>query len=106
MDYFDPKFDCICILYGGLDAWPINTEIPGMTLLFVEKGMSNSMVFHCISKLIFDNLLWAWGAQTHPGTAGCQISDIWNLFCRGGRVSINIPWKLYSERQSSCPLGD
>jgi hypothetical protein len=67
-------FSCIWILYRGLDAWPINTEIPGMTLLFVEKGMSNSMVFHCISKLIFDNLLWAWGAQTHPGTAGCQIS--------------------------------
>ena len=29
-------FSCIGILYGGLDEWPINTEIPGMTLLFVE----------------------------------------------------------------------
>ena len=29
-------FSCIGILYGGLHAWPINTEIPGMTLLFVE----------------------------------------------------------------------
>jgi hypothetical protein len=29
-------FICIWILYGGLDAWPLNTEIPGMTLLFVE----------------------------------------------------------------------
>jgi hypothetical protein len=26
-------FNCIWILYGGLDAWPIHTEIPGMTLL-------------------------------------------------------------------------
>jgi hypothetical protein len=29
-------FSCIGILYGGLDEWPINKEIPGMTLLFVE----------------------------------------------------------------------
>jgi len=29
-------FSCIWILYGGLDAWPINTEIPEITLLFVE----------------------------------------------------------------------
>ena len=29
-------FICIWILYGGLDAWPINTEIPGKTLFFVE----------------------------------------------------------------------
>jgi hypothetical protein len=29
-------FSCIGILYGGLHEWPINTEIPGMTLLFVE----------------------------------------------------------------------
>jgi hypothetical protein len=29
-------FICIGILYGGLHEWPINTEIPGMTLLFVE----------------------------------------------------------------------
>jgi len=28
-------FSCILILYGGLDAWSINTEIPGMTL-FLE----------------------------------------------------------------------
>jgi hypothetical protein len=27
-------FSCIWILYGGLGAWPIHTEIPGMTLLF------------------------------------------------------------------------
>jgi hypothetical protein len=25
---------CILILYGSLGAWPINTEISGMTLLF------------------------------------------------------------------------
>jgi len=24
-------FSCIGILYRGLDEWPINTEIPGMT---------------------------------------------------------------------------
>ena len=30
-------FSCIWILYGGFDAWPINTEIPGMTLLFLEE---------------------------------------------------------------------
>ena len=29
-------FSCILILYGGLDAWPINTEFAGMTLLFLE----------------------------------------------------------------------
>ena len=29
-------FNCILILYGGLDAWSINTVIPGMTLLFLE----------------------------------------------------------------------
>jgi hypothetical protein len=29
-------FSCIWILYGSLDAWPINTEIPGMTMLFLE----------------------------------------------------------------------
>jgi hypothetical protein len=29
-------YSCIGILYRGLDEWPINTEIPGMTLLFVE----------------------------------------------------------------------
>jgi hypothetical protein len=29
-------FSCIGILYGGLYEWPIDTEIPGMTLLFVE----------------------------------------------------------------------
>ena len=29
-------FSCIGILYGGLDAWPIKTGIPGMTFLFVE----------------------------------------------------------------------
>ena len=29
-------FSCILILYGCLDAWPINTEIPGITLLFLE----------------------------------------------------------------------
>jgi hypothetical protein len=28
--------NCSWILYGGLDAWPINAEIPGMTLLFLE----------------------------------------------------------------------
>ena len=28
-------FNCILILYEDLDAWPINTEIPGMTLLFL-----------------------------------------------------------------------
>ena len=26
---------CICIFYEGLDAWPINTEIPRMTLLAI-----------------------------------------------------------------------
>ena len=31
---------CIWIFYGGIDAWPINTAIPGMTLLFLECGMS------------------------------------------------------------------
>ena len=29
-------FSYIGILYEGLHEWPINTEIPGMTLLFVE----------------------------------------------------------------------
>jgi hypothetical protein len=29
-------FSCIGILYGGFDKWPINREILGMTLLFVE----------------------------------------------------------------------
>ena len=29
-------FSCIGILYGGLDEWPIDTEIPGMALLLVE----------------------------------------------------------------------
>ena len=29
-------FSCIWIPYGGLDAWPINKEIPGITLLFVD----------------------------------------------------------------------
>jgi hypothetical protein len=29
-------FSCIGILYRGLDEWPMNTEIPGMALLFVE----------------------------------------------------------------------
>jgi hypothetical protein len=48
-------FSCI----GIIDESPINTEIPGMTLLFVEYGISQSMVLHCISKLIFDTLLWA-----------------------------------------------
>jgi hypothetical protein len=33
-------FSCIWILYGSLDAWPINTEILVMTLLFLEYGMS------------------------------------------------------------------
>ena len=60
-------FSCIGILYGGLHEWTINTEIPGMTLLFVEHRISQRMVLHCISKLIFDTLLWAWGAETHPG---------------------------------------
>ena len=42
-------FSCIWILYGGLfDAWPINTEIPGMTLLFLESGMCQSMPFRCL----------------------------------------------------------
>jgi len=31
-------FTCIWVLYGGLDAWSINTEIPGMTMLFLEHG--------------------------------------------------------------------
>ena len=61
-------FSCIWIIYGGLDAWPINTEIPGITLLFAEFGMSQSMASQSISKLLFDTLLWAWGAETHPGT--------------------------------------
>jgi hypothetical protein len=52
-------FSRIGILYGDLHEGPINTEIPGMTLLFVEYGISQSMVLHCISKLIFDTLLWA-----------------------------------------------
>jgi hypothetical protein len=30
--------------------------------------------------------------------------DIWILFCGRG-VSINISWKIYQGRQSSCPLG-
>ena len=34
---------CIWIL----DAWLINTEIPGMTVLFLEYEMSHSMTFHC-----------------------------------------------------------
>ena len=29
-------FSCIGILYGGLHECPLNTEIPEMTLLFVE----------------------------------------------------------------------
>jgi len=29
-------FSCSWILYEGLDAWPTNAEIPGMTLLFLE----------------------------------------------------------------------
>ena len=29
-------FSCIEIFSGGLHELPINTEIPGMTLLFVE----------------------------------------------------------------------
>ena len=29
-------FNCISIFNGGLDAWPMHTEIPRMTLLFVE----------------------------------------------------------------------
>jgi hypothetical protein len=40
-------FSCNWIFYGGLDAWPITTEIPGMTLLFLEYGMSQSMAFRC-----------------------------------------------------------
>ena len=40
-------FSCIWILYGGLDAWPINTEILGMALLFWEYGMSQTIGFHC-----------------------------------------------------------
>lgn len=38
-DYFEPNlivFSFDLILYGGLAAQPINTEIPGMTLLFLE----------------------------------------------------------------------
>jgi len=29
-------FNWILILYGGIDAWAINTELLGMTLLFLE----------------------------------------------------------------------
>jgi hypothetical protein len=68
-------FSCIWILYGGFDAWPINTEIPGMTLLFIEHGISQSMAFRCktltssyLKKFIFDTRLWVWGAESHPGT--------------------------------------
>jgi accessory gene regulator protein AgrB len=40
----------------------------------------------------------------HPKpTAGCQISTL--IFGFGRWVSINIPWKIYQERQSSCPPG-
>ena len=38
-DYFKSKFGCIyvyLILYVDIDAWHINTEIPAMTLLFLE----------------------------------------------------------------------
>jgi hypothetical protein len=38
-------------------------------------------------------------------TAGCQISTLIfeKKMWRG--ISINIPWKIYQGRQSSCPLG-
>ena len=61
-------FNCIWILYGGLDAWPINTEIHRIMLLFVEYRMSQSMAFQCISKLILNTQLWTWGAETHTCT--------------------------------------
>jgi hypothetical protein len=56
--YLNPNLDTFSCI-GIIDESPINTEIPGMTLLFVEYGISQSMVLHCISKLIFDTLLWA-----------------------------------------------
>jgi hypothetical protein len=37
-------------------------------------------------------------------TAGCQISTLIFEKQLWSGVSINIPWKIYQERQSSCPL--
>ena len=34
------EFNYMLILYGGLDAWPMHNEIPGITLLCLEKMIS------------------------------------------------------------------
>ena len=73
-------FSCIWILYGGLDAWPINTEIPGMTLLFG----------------------WVSAPQTHCGLSNINF-DIFGFFW--GADPINISWKIANGRQSSFSLG-
>ena len=39
-------------------------------------------------------------------TAGCQISTlVFEEKLWSGRVSINIQWKIYQERESSCSIG-
>jgi hypothetical protein len=38
-------------------------------------------------------------------TAGCQISTLIFEFSFVEGVSMNIPGKIYEERQNSCPLG-
>jgi hypothetical protein len=46
---------------------------------------------------------WVSAPQAHSRVSNINF-DIWNIFYGGG-VSINIPWKIYQGRQSSCPLG-
>jgi hypothetical protein len=46
IDYLEPKFGCILIRYEALDAWPMHTEILGITLLFFRV---DDIPEHCIS---------------------------------------------------------
>jgi hypothetical protein len=72
----------------------------------IYQGRQSSFPLGVYVKYItrFFNWLKCLGGIMHlKPTAGCQISTFILEFGKG--VSINIPWKIYQGRQSSCPLG-
>lgn len=80
-------FSCISNLYGGLDAWPIHTEIRELRCYFWRTecrrlgiSLQNFNIKSGVSNIDFDISIW-------------------------GRVSMDIHLKSANGRQSTWPLG-
>ena len=93
------NFDIWIFFCGGRSLWISYEKYIKDGKVFAHLGFKSKVV----SGPLTDVRAWVGFCTSSPQQGVKYQLCYLNFFC-GRRVSINIPWTIYQERQSSCPL--